>query len=316
MSFKDIRGNKEAVSFLRESASSGRVANAYIFSGQEGIGKTFTALAFAKAINCLSPDGDLSCDRCPSCKKIDSSNHPDVFVISPEKKGASVKIDDVRAVIKDTGLKPYEAKAKVYIIDEADSLTEEAANALLKTLEEPSAASVLILITERPTALLPTIRSRCQIVNFFPLDGASIEELLAASHNVDSVKARLLGRISCGSLSKALELKDSGFFDKRERIINALSSDTFSDLDFDKTPRADLKAVLDIMLTWYRDILVMKAGDRKLVNVDKEGLISAEARRIGFAKLDGILKRIMLTQTYLDQSANPKLAIAALGLIL
>ena len=219
-------------------------------------------------------------------------------------------------IIKDNGLKPYEAKVKVYIIDEADALTEEAANALLKTLEEPSMASMLILITERPSALLPTIRSRCQIVSFFPLDTAIVEEILIASHNIDGVKARLLGQISCGSPGKALELEDNDFFDKRERIIAALSSDTFSDLDFDKTPRPDLRAVLDIMLTWYRDILVMKAGDEKLVNVDKKELISIEALRIDFGKLDNVLKRIMLTQAYLDQNANPKLAIAALGLAL
>lgn len=316
MSFKDIRGNDAVISFLKESSGAGRVANAYIFSGPGGIGKKLSALAFAKAVNCLSPNEGLSCDKCPSCKKIDSSNHPDVFVVTPEKKGATTKIDDIRVVIKDNGLKPYEAKVKVYIIDEADSLTEEAANALLKTLEEPSAASMLILITERSSRLLPTIRSRCQIVNFFPLDTAIVEEILTASHNIDGVKARALSRISCGSPGKALELEDNDFFDKREKIIKALSSDTFSGLDFDKTPRPDLRAVLDIMLTWYRDILVMKAGDGRLVNVDKKELISIEAGRIGFAKLDNILKRIMLTQTYLDQSANPKLAIAALGLAL
>ena len=316
MSFKDIRGNDAVISFLKESSGAGRVANAYIFSGPGGIGKKLSALAFAKAVNCLSPNEGLSCDRCPSCKKIDSSNHPDVFVVTPEKKGATTKIDDIRVVIKDNGLKPYEAKVKVYIIDEADSLTEEAANALLKTLEEPSAASMLILITERSSRLLPTIRSRCQIVNFFPLDTAIVEEILTASHNIDGVKARALSRISCGSPGKALELEDNDFFDKREKIIKALSSDTFSGLDFDKTPRPDLRAVLDIMLTWYRDILVMKAGDGRLVNVDKKELISIEAGRIGFAKLDNILKRIMLTQAYLDQSANPKLAIAALGLAL
>ncbi len=316
MSFKDIRGNDAAIFFLKKSSGAGRIANAYIFSGPGGIGKRLSALAFAKAINCLSPNEGLSCDRCPSCKKIDSSNHPDVLLTAPEKKGASIKIDDIRVVIKDNGLKPYEAKVKVYIIDEADLLTEEAANALLKTLEEPSTASMLILITEKPAALLPTIRSRCQTVNFFPLDTAIVEEILTASHNIDGAKTRLLGHISCGSPGRALELEDNGFFDKRERIIKALSSYTFSDLEFDKTARPDLRAVLNIMLTWYRDILVMKAGGGGLVKVDRIELISSEADTTGFEKLDNVLKRIILTQTYLDQSANSKLAIAALGLVL
>ncbi|MFH1190009.1 MAG: DNA polymerase III subunit delta' [Candidatus Omnitrophota bacterium] len=313
-SFKGINGNEAAISFLKGSAVSGRVANAYIFSGPDGIGKKLAALAFAKALNCPAAGEGISCDNCPSCGKIDSSNHPDVLLTTPEKKGASVKIDDIRLVITDTGLKPYEAKTKVYIIDEADALTEEAANALLKTLEEPSSASTLILITARPTALLPTIRSRCLHVSFFPLDTAVVEDILAAAHGIDAGAARLLANISSGSPGRALELNDSGFFDKRERIISALSSDAFSGLDLDKATRADLKSVLDIMLAWYRDILVMKAGGGRLVNADKEGLISMEAKRFGFDKLNDVLKRIISTQSYLDQSANPKLAIAALGL--
>jgi DNA polymerase-3 subunit delta' len=235
-------------------------------------------------------------------------------LVSPDKKGASVKIDDIRAIIKDIGLKPYEAKTKVYIIDASDSLTEEAANALLKTLEEPSAGSVLILIAENPRRLLPTIRSRCQSVKFFPLDASAIEEILAISHNVERAKARVLAKISGGRVSEALELKEEDYFDKREHIIKMLLSKTLSDSEFDKMPRADLKALLNVMLTWYRDVLAVKAGGTDLVNADKGDLISAEAGKMDFGKLDDILKGIISTQTYLDQNANPRLAMAALGL--
>ncbi len=310
----DIRGHGAAISFLKRSAANGRLANAYIFCGPAGIGKKLTALNFAKTINCLEPDEALGCDRCPSCKKIDSLNHPDVRLVAPDKKGASVKIDDIRIIIKDIGLKPYEAKTKVYIIDEADSLTEEAANALLKTLEEPSLDSTLVLITENPGRLPPTIRSRCQSVKFFPLDTAAIEDILAVSHNVERVKARVLAKISGGRVSEALKLKDDDYFNKREHIIKTLLSKALSDLEFDKMPRADLRAILNIMLTWYRDILVAKAGDQGLVNIDKRDLILMEAGKTGFGKLDNLLKGIISTQIYLDQNANPRLAMAALGL--
>ena len=316
MSFDDIKGQERAVSFLKNSIALQRIANAYIFCGSEGIGKRLAALNFAKAINCPRPIGESGCDSCPSCAKIASLNHPDVFLASPEKTGGSVKIDDIRAIIEDVGLKPYEAKKKVYIIDEANSLTEEAANALLKTLEEPSADATLILITESPAGLLPTIRSRCQVVKFFALDCAIVKEILMKDHGLDEVMAHVLANISCGRMSQALRFKDGDFFRKRESMINALSSDAFSDLDFDKTSKIDLKALLDIMLIWYRDIMVTKTGDRGVVNIDKMDLISRASEKIGFDKLDNVIRRIISTQIYLDQNANPKLAMAALGLVL
>lgn len=314
MSFRDIKGHDAAISFLKRSAAGGRLANAYIFCGPGGIGKKLTALNFAKAVNCPEPKEASGCDNCPSCRKIDSFNHPDVRLAAPDKKGASIKIDDIRAIIKDTGLKPYEAKTKFYIIDGADNLTEEAANALLKTLEEPSGNSTLILITENPGRLTPTIRSRCQFVKFFPLDTAAVEEILAVSHDVERVKAHLLAKISCGRVGTALELTGEDYFNKREHLIKTLLSGSLSDMEFDKMPKADLKAFLDMMLTWYRDILAIKAGDQDLVNIDKRDLISIEAGKADFDKLDAILKRIISTQGYLDQNANPKLAMTALGL--
>lgn len=314
MSFRDIRGHDAAISFLKSSADGGRLANAYIFCGVGGIGKKLTALNFAKMVNCLDPKGSSGCDNCPSCKKIDSLNHPDVHLVAPDKKGASVKIDDIRTIIKDIGLKPYEARTKFYIIDGADKLTEEAANALLKTLEEPSANSSLILIVENPRRLAPTIRSRCQFVKFFPLDTAIVEEILTVSHNVDKVKAHLLAKISCGRAGAALELNDEDYFDKREHVIKTLLSGSLSDMEFDKMPKTDLRAFLNTMLTWYRDILASKVGDQGLVNIDKKDLVSAEAGKISFGKLDTLLKSIISTQSYLDQNANPKLAMTALGL--
>lgn len=314
MSFKDIRGQDGAILLLKNAVETGKFANAYIFYGPDGVGKKLAALNFAKAANCAVRNAGEGCDNCPSCKKIDSLNHPDVHLVTPDKDGASVKIDDIRAVIKDEGLKPYEANRKFYIIDEANKLTEEAANALLKTLEEPSPDATLILITESLSRLFPTIRSRCQVVKFFLLSTAVVEEILAESHETDRVKAHVLASLACGRLSEALRLNDEDLFEKRSRIITALSSGSLSDLDLDKKSKTELRILLDIMLAWYRDILVTKAGDKGIVNIDKTDIISSEAKKMGFEKLDNIIKRIISTEVYLDQNVNQKLAMAALAL--
>ena len=314
MSFNDIKGHVPAISFLKSSIRSRRFANAYIFCGPDGVGKKLTAVNFAKAVNCLSPDE--TCGGCSSCIKIDSSNHPDVRLLIPQKDGASVKIDDVRGIIKDIGLKPYEARSKIYIIDEAGSLTEEAANALLKTLEEPSPNSILILIAESVAQLSATIRSRCQVVKFFPLDTVMLEDMLVELHDLDRVKAHVLARVSCGRVGEALKLQSQDYFNKRESVIKACLSDSFLDLDFDKTAKRELSSLLNVMLTWYRDILVAKAGRSDAINIDKRDIIAREVKRLGFKRLDEILKRIILTQVYLEQNANPKLAMAGLGLAL
>lgn len=312
MLFNEIRGHDRAVTFLKNSIAGGRIAGAYIFCGKSGIGKKATAIAFAKAVNCLNAPGE-GCGSCQSCVKIDHNNHPDIRVIAPEKEGAAVKIDDIRSVIKDNALKPYGSKKKVYIVDEAGSLTEEASGALLKTLEEPSGAATLILVAENVLRLLPTIRSRCQIVKFLPVAASVIEEILAAKKEADKTRAHILARISCGSVRTAIRLSGEDYFEKRERIIGSLSSGRFLDMDFDKASKADLRSVLDIMLTWYRDIMVTKAAGCGIINIDKEDLIAGQAKKCGLDRLDNILKKIVSTQGYLESNANPKLAMMALG---
>lgn len=315
MLFKNIKGHDRAISFLKSSISSGRIANAYVFCGKEGIGKKSMAIAFAEAVNCLVSPGE-GCGTCPSCVKIEHLNHPDVRVISPEKEGQSVKIADIRSLITDTGLKPYEAVRKIYIVDQADDLTEEASGALLKTLEEPSADSTIILISESPSRLLPTIRSRCQVVKMLPLDARTVEGILVASHGLEKSRAHVLAMISCGSLATALKLNDDNFFDKRERVIVALSNGRFLDMDLDKTSKPDLRSILNIMLTWYRDILVIKTASGGLINIDKKEMVGSASRRYSIDKINTAVKKIISTQYYLEMSANPKLAMTALGIAL
>lgn len=317
MSFSDIKGQDRAISFLKASIANNRVSHAYIFWGPSGIGKTLTALNFAKALNCENKSEDVPCDQCASCKRIDSSNHPDVFLIKPQKDDNSgIGIDRVRGMIKDITLRPYEAKKKVYIIDGARAMTLDAQNALLKTLEEPPSESVLILLAESLSGLLPTIQSRGQAVKFFPLGIDDAKRILVEEYRIDNTNAHILAHLSSGRLGEALLYKDTSFFEKRSWVIRSLADRTLFDSDFDRLSKRDLKFYLDVMLTWYRDILIAKtrsSGKTPLVNIDKEDIILKESKTSEIEELSDIIKQIISTGFFLEQNANPKLAIAALG---
>ncbi|MFA5500507.1 MAG: DNA polymerase III subunit delta' [Candidatus Omnitrophota bacterium] len=316
MSFAKIRGQDNALSFLKASLKNNRLSHAYIFCGPEGSGKFLAALNFAKAIMCQNALSCEPCDKCPSCKKIDAKSHPDLFVLRPEKEGGSVKIDDIRQLIKDIYLKPFEAKKKVYIIDEAQSMKHEAANALLKTLEEPPTDSMLILITDNLKSLFHTIVSRSQVVRFYPLKADVIKDILIKEHALEEYKAHVLSKLASGRLGEAVKYKDDNLFQNRSLIINKVSKRSLSELSFDELPKQDLKLCLNIMLTWFRDILSAKAGvdDSMLVNIDKKDMISSEAGKLSFKYLEDIINSIILTLGYLDQNANAKLAMNVLNL--
>ena len=318
MSFKDIRGHSRPIDFLKRSLENDTLSHAFIFFGPSGIGKKLVALNLAKAINCMAEKSARPCDACAPCKKIGSANHPDIFLIQPEKEGASIKIDTIRDLIKDIGLKPYEARKKAYIIDEAETMTPDAQNALLKTLEEPPSESVLVLVTENMDALLPTIVSRSQVIRFFPLAIEEVKDALVSMHEVDEARAHVLAHLSSGRIGEALRYKDAHFFEKRSKVIKGLIAKTFFDADFDGLSRKDMKLYLYIMLTWYRDILVAKSAPgavSTLVNIDSTDAITAAAKSMAFDKVDAIIKQIIATNSFLDQNANPKLAMSTLGLL-
>ncbi|MFA6320771.1 MAG: DNA polymerase III subunit delta' [Candidatus Omnitrophota bacterium] len=316
MSFESIKGQDNAIDFIRNSVANDRVSNAYMFIGPSGIGKKLTAVNFAKALNCLSPKGGASCDECVQCRKIDASNHPDFRIFSPAKEDASFGIDKIRAITKDIGLKPYEGKKKVYILDSADSMTQEAQNALLKTLEEPPSDSVLILIVENVSNIFSTIQSRAKRVRFFPLATDEVGRILIDKYELDEKKAQVLARLSSGELGKALAYNEEAFFNKRNRIIDSLRCGAMLDSDFDGFSKSDIRIALDVMLTWYRDIMIAKTGVNTraaLVNVDKLDLIDKEAKKFDFKELNNMISQVILTSSFLEQNINPKLALGVLG---
>ena len=176
MALKDIIGQEKAINILLGTLSQNRIPSSYLFAGESGIGKKFTAVNFAKTLNCLNSQPSDCCDECPSCKKIDSQTHPDFMMVTPEK--SEIRVEEVRAIEEALSFAPYEGKRKVVIVDEAEAMNASAANAFLKTLEEPPPQSIIILIASSPERLPETIRSRCSRVNFLPLSAARCEEVI------------------------------------------------------------------------------------------------------------------------------------------
>jgi DNA polymerase-3 subunit delta' len=306
MALADIIGQERALAILRGFQLRKRVPHALLFAGDEGIGKKLVALNFAKALNCKgsgvsgqrsdverrseNPDEKMeglthdsstrfdACEQCPSCKKINSGNHPDVSVIAPEGDGGQITVSAVRALEETLSFKPFEGRWKVAVIDEADRLNQSAANAFLHTLEEPTPQSVLILVSSRPEVLLPTIRSRCQKIYFSPLPVDAMSSYIRENMSeLSGEHAALLSLLSGGRVGTAM---NENLIEQRDRSYEILRQLLGSGVEDVWEDRDDMERWFDWGQLWMRDIAVFKATGQTelLVNADRSGEIRALAR--------------------------------------
>jgi DNA polymerase-3 subunit delta' len=208
-----IACQKEVIDQLKMAIKNNELSHAYLFLGSEGVGKQATAKVFASVVNC--PKG--GCGECPICLKIQHDLHPDVVFVEPE--GNFFTIEQVRELQHEVDLKPFEAQMKVYILDDVDKMTAEAANALLKTLEEPPLNVLFILLTPNLDGILPTVVSRCQIVRFKPISVSSLISFLVSKYKVKEVDAELFARLSGGILTKAIRFAESELEHRRRKLI-------------------------------------------------------------------------------------------------
>lgn len=255
------------------------VSGSYLFTGMDSIGKKMTALWFARMLNCHDPDPP--CGSCRSCRKINSGLHPDVKVIAREKDKTVITIDQVRQEIIDpSNYKPLEGKFRVFIVDDAHLLNEQAQNAMLKTLEEPGSLIIITLVTCRPSELLPTIISRCREIKFFPLSPDVMEKILY-TNGISGEKIKLLMSLASGSPGRAIDIfRDESFWKRRGQlfaILHRLPDGRLEDiLDFSekfKISRTDVRSlelVFESLLSWFRDILYLqnRMPGRSLINED------------------------------------------------
>ena len=313
--FEEIRGNTPLVEQLRRSAASGRSSHAYLFLGGAGAGKRLIANTFAKALQCEGTH--RPCDSCKSCHAFNHGNHPDVIYFQPLKNGKTYTIEDVREQLLETvDLKPFQYEKKIYIIEKADTLNIQSQNALLKTLEEPPAHAVFLLLAERAEAFLPTILSRVVVMKIRPLSAETVADyLMQAGHTAE--ESHILSAYAQGRIGQALELvADEGFREMRQDILGKLEAlpsmsegDAYllaKDLESYKN---DLR-FLDIMELWYRDLLTAKSlrEEGYLIQKDKKDAIFRAAKEPA-AVLAKKAAAVRTARMRLAQNANFRLTM-------
>lgn len=334
MALKDIIGQDRPIHILKGCIAKDRVPHALLFTGDEGIGKKLTAINFAKTLNC-SPvaEDDLfsgsaaedtagadtetdACDACPSCRKVDQGNHPDVFLIGPEGDSRQIKVSAIRQLEESLSYKPFEGRWKIAILDNADRLNQSAANAFLRTLEEPSAQSMLILVSSRPDMILPTIRSRCQVVNFSPLPVHTMSGLLQEKFgHSDETQARLLSILSGGRLGYAM---DEGLIDRRDWSFSIFSQMLGSGEEDIWEDKESMESWFDWSQLLLRDIAAFKATGRPdlLINQDKADEIQRISQRAGLKDILKLARELYNIKRQLTFNLNKQLTFNFVSLLL
>jgi DNA polymerase-3 subunit delta' len=318
MAFEDIAGHEKQIHVLRQAITSNRVPHAYLFYGMAGVGKRSTALVFAKALNCLEGRGD-ACGRCPSCRKADHGNHPDLRIVEPS--GQSIRISDIRDIQHQIAFRPLDGGRRVLILIDAEKMNSTAANALLKTLEEPTQGNILILISSRPYLLPLTVLSRCQPLRYNPLSRETVERYLRERLRTPADTARLLAASSGGSIGRAVGMSGEDYLSLRNEILGqvmALQSGDplrlYADIQTFGQQREDILARLDILKVCFRDALVYRetGATDYLSNSDRAADIRSVACAHTTADLLQKIRTVDLAGRAIDQNANKSLTLEAM----
>ena len=300
-SFHDITGHEEAIKSLQSALAGDRVSHAYLFAGEKGSGKKLLAGIFAMALECEESPDD-ACLFCASCHKAQNLNHPDIIRVTHDKPG-TITVDEIRQQVVETAeLKPCEGRYKVYIIADADKMTPQAQNALLKTIEEPPAYAVFLLLAVSAESLLETIVSRCVKITMKPLTDEQVRDHLMAKHNIPKYEAEIAAAFAQGNIGKAEEavLGDS-FMHMTEHIVHLLRKihdrTTIELVEFIRsitTDKNNIQEYLDLLTLWFRDVLMYKATREidRLVFKKEISDIKEQAERSSYPGLQEILSAI------------------------
>lgn len=319
MFFSEVMGHAQAKKILQNALAGGRAAHAYLFTGSAGVGKNTLARAFAASLLCKNGVTE-ACGSCPVCKKFAGDNMPDFITLTPA--GNNIKIEQVRELQKKAQFKPYEADKKVYLINQADTMTVEAANCLLKILEDPPSNTVFLLTSVNQYSLLPTIISRCQLVPLTKVPRDEINEVLQQRFGLDGEKAALLASLCDGLPGVALQMAGSGKgLDIRElvfKVVEQISDENLNQLlktaeDFDKKKEI-LPEFLEQLMLWYRDQLIwLQTGeDNLVVNIDRLSYFKSTAERVSKDHLIRSITDIMEAKNQLSRNVNARLVLEVL----
>jgi len=312
MAFRDIIGQDRAIEILTGSIRNARISHAYLFSGDNGIGKRLTAINFAKALNCQDSSGPNtdSCGKCPACIKIKKGIHPDVLEISPED--GIIRVNEVRRLEELLSYKAFEGKWKVVIVDGAECLNQSAANAFLKTLEEPPGQSVIILVSSMSELIPQTILSRCQRINFSPLPIKKLQDLL---QQMGQGHASVLSRLSQGRLGLAL---NGDLFRHRERSFNEFKTLINGPKEEIWDDRDAMEEWFDWAMLWIRDVAVYRAAGKAtlLINYDMEAEIREIAENADLNNIMALSKELYNIKGLLRFNLSKHITVYYTGILL
>jgi DNA polymerase-3 subunit delta' len=315
--FHQIIGHESIIEHLQKAIERGKVSHAYLFHGEEGSGKQTLAKAFAKTLQCQE-GGRTSCNRCISCMQADSNNHPDILWVTHEK--ASISVDDIRNQVNgDIHIKPYSSPYKIYIIDSAEKLTEQAQNALLKTMEEPPEYAVILLLVNNINLILSTILSRSVLLNLRAVDKQVIKEYLMVQHHVPDYMARIAADFSGGNVGKAIKYASSEEFERmKDEILHILKyindmelNEIISGLKAITANKTSIDDYFDLILLWYRDILMLKAtkDPNLLLYKEEYQFIRKQASISSYDQIENIIKSIEKAKIRLKANVNLDIAL-------
>ena len=312
-SFSEIVGHEQIKEHMQAAIRDKKPFHAYLFQGEEGVGKEALARTFAAGLQCQSESADKPCKECVSCRQMESGNQPDVIWVTREK--ASLGVDEIREQLCNTmDIKPFSSPYKIYLVPEAEKMTEAAQNALLKTIEEPPEYGIVILMTSNISALLPTIQSRCLTMEFRPLSTVVVESYVKEHCQVPDYQARASAAFAQGNLGKAMRYaKSEDFIERKDHIISLLRhveqmdlSEMLAVIKDLGTRKDEVRDYIDLMVLWYRDVLLFKATKdiNQLLFQDEASYISREASHRSYEKIEEILQAFEKAKVRLRANVN------------
>ena len=321
---QNVYGHQQNLMILNNAIEKGRVAHAYQFSGPEGVGKVNVAKQFIANLFCNNKEGEFPCGECSQCNKLIHENHPDFYFLQPA--GTRIKIEQIRQLQKTFHYKPYEATYKVYLIKDADTMTTEAANSLLKILEEPPVETVFILITAKPYAMLPTIHSRCQHIYFQKLGLEEVEKYLKDNFTLNDDQVTLFASLADGSLAKAESLVTTNeITDIRKELVELMSMVLENDQvkiirinsEWEKR-KEQFPLMLELLELFYRDLLILKETKNKslILNKDEQPFLEDMVHYYQYTDLTELILQLEQLRKHMAQNVNYKLILDNLFLIL
>lgn len=320
--FSDIIGQDHIKDHLKAALSNGKISHAYIIHGEKNAGKEFIAETFSMALECEDETDIEPCMECHSCKQAITRNHPDIITLMHEKPG-TIGVEDIRrGIVSDICVRPYSGKRKIYIINDAEKMSIQAQNALLKTLEEPPDYAVIILLTSNISSLLPTIISRSTVLNMRPVEDKVVRKYLMERIHVPDYQADICVAFARGNIGKAKHLATSEDFDNiKNEAVRVLKyahemdmSEFVNAVNQISAYKMNIEDYLDILLIWYRDILMLKAtGDLdSLVFKDEIKSLRERAGRSSYEAIEKIIEAIEKTKKRLKANVNFELTMELL----